>query len=542
MQVETMTLRAESKARAIEGSGIADGVPPPAARSPAGFADLLASLSGPETRAASTRARLEEPAKEKARSRAGAPERAARERAPRPDAKETSATRSRGRRDTEADLVRADEEIIPDGEEMAPADDDTIRQGEEALATGEVRETASEPEKPVEAEEESEAPEAGGAERAFAASASGTESSEASWILPADGMQVEPLPDAPDEAIEGEGEVQGEDSASAAPEGEASAASVVDATAGAGSAAESVAASSAGFVSESGADPEAVPDGGADSAAIPTIEEFQPANDGGGTADASYGSEADGGTDPGLGSVPDAEIEAVPDGETAPAGGAESAGEAEAESQRISADAGVRVQAVAGRAAGGAEAPAPRGPESLAAGDGTSAAAVEGQAADRGEATPARAPESIAVRGGIDPSDRAGRDALIRVIQSRIEAGGGRIGIRLQPPSLGNVDVDIAVRDGRARIEFRVESPTARQMLASGLRTLESSLAESGVEVVEMHVSIGDREGDGHATGWGAGGSEEAERDAGEVTPADAPVETLAAAPGSVGGRLDFRA
>jgi len=179
--------------------------------------------------------------------------------------------------------------------------------------------------------------------------------------------------------------------------------------------------------------------------------------------------------------------------------------------------------------------------EESAAVPGTAGDAIEAQAPGRAEASP-QAQDRVALRGGIDPSDRAGREHLARVIFSRIESGGGRIGIRLQPPSLGTVDVDIAVRDGRARIEFRVESPTARQLLAAGLRSLESTLQERGVEVVEMHVWIGDGEGDGNARGWGAGGgSEEIEGDPAPER-ADATAETSAGATGSVGGRLDFRA
>ena len=84
--------------------------------------------------------------------------------------------------------------------------------------------------------------------------------------------------------------------------------------------------------------------------------------------------------------------------------------------------------------------------------------------------------------------ERMARMALV----SRWE-GGGRLQVRLAPPQLGNLRIDLSVRDGVLNGNLRVETAAARAAVAQQVEHLKASLAEQGISVGSFQVSVDGR-------------------------------------------------
>lgn len=75
-----------------------------------------------------------------------------------------------------------------------------------------------------------------------------------------------------------------------------------------------------------------------------------------------------------------------------------------------------------------------------------------------------------------------------RSLASIIARGGGRLTLRLSPRTLGDVRVDVHVREGSASATFRAENQSARDLLKGNLDALRSALEQRGVRVERLEV------------------------------------------------------
>jgi flagellar hook-length control protein FliK len=99
--------------------------------------------------------------------------------------------------------------------------------------------------------------------------------------------------------------------------------------------------------------------------------------------------------------------------------------------------------------------------------------------------------------------------------------------VRMKPPELGEVRIELTVREGVVHTKLEVADPTVRALMDSHLAELRSSLADDGLEIGSFQVSVRDGgEGgqqrlaaDRAASGYGAeNGSERDEESLSEVT------------------------
>ncbi len=81
-------------------------------------------------------------------------------------------------------------------------------------------------------------------------------------------------------------------------------------------------------------------------------------------------------------------------------------------------------------------------------------------------------------------------ERIIRMAQMSEGNGGRTLRIRLQPPILGPMRMDLAVRDGVLAGSFQVETPAARAAVLSQVEQLKNALADQGVEISGFQVSV----------------------------------------------------
>ena len=104
--------------------------------------------------------------------------------------------------------------------------------------------------------------------------------------------------------------------------------------------------------------------------------------------------------------------------------------------------------------------------------------------------------------GGL-PVDRArfiGRvEGAMRTAQQR----DGRVQVRLSPPELGSLRIEITVQHGVLHAKIEAETPTARNLLLDNLPALRERLAQQDMRVEKFDVDVR-RDGGGQTSGNGA--------------------------------------
>lgn len=71
--------------------------------------------------------------------------------------------------------------------------------------------------------------------------------------------------------------------------------------------------------------------------------------------------------------------------------------------------------------------------------------------------------------------------------------GSGRMVLTLQPPELGTLDLDVAVRNNRVEMVLLADNQEVKQMLQSGMDDLRNSLQDKGYQIDRMEVLVKDR-------------------------------------------------
>jgi flagellar hook-length control protein FliK len=123
--------------------------------------------------------------------------------------------------------------------------------------------------------------------------------------------------------------------------------------------------------------------------------------------------------------------------------------------------------------------------------------------------TPGRFAEHL-LNGGVD---RGGRGTQIpsadqarlvdRVARAfhRAEGTEGTLRLRLSPPELGSLRLEITLRNGALSARLETETPAARSLLLDNLPVLRDRLAEQGVRVEQFDVDLLDRHSSGTPDG-----------------------------------------
>ena len=85
-------------------------------------------------------------------------------------------------------------------------------------------------------------------------------------------------------------------------------------------------------------------------------------------------------------------------------------------------------------------------------------------------------------------ADRLGH-ALAQRLQSQIERGEWKVQMRMDPVSLGRIDMELDMRAGGLDAVFRTDNPLTRELIAQGLPKLRESLTQSGTAVANVWVN-----------------------------------------------------
>lgn len=85
-------------------------------------------------------------------------------------------------------------------------------------------------------------------------------------------------------------------------------------------------------------------------------------------------------------------------------------------------------------------------------------------------------------------ADRLGQ-ALAQRLQAQIERGEWKMQMRMDPGSLGRIDLELEMRAGGLDAIFRSDNPLTRELIAQGLPKLRDNLAQSGTAVANVWVN-----------------------------------------------------
>ena len=83
-----------------------------------------------------------------------------------------------------------------------------------------------------------------------------------------------------------------------------------------------------------------------------------------------------------------------------------------------------------------------------------------------------------------------------RAFQAASERGGS-VRLRLHPPELGSIRLELTVRNGMMTARLEVETATARAMLLDNLPALRERLAEQDIEVQRFDVDLSNQSSGG---------------------------------------------
>jgi flagellar hook-length control protein FliK len=80
---------------------------------------------------------------------------------------------------------------------------------------------------------------------------------------------------------------------------------------------------------------------------------------------------------------------------------------------------------------------------------------------------------------------------------------GGQIRLRLSPPELGAMKLEITVHGGAMTAHVETETSAARNMLLDNLPALRQRLADQNIKITQFDVDLKDQSGGGMASGSG---------------------------------------
>ncbi|MDA1053686.1 MAG: flagellar hook-length control protein FliK [Planctomycetota bacterium] len=152
--------------------------------------------------------------------------------------------------------------------------------------------------------------------------------------------------------------------------------------------------------------------------------------------------------------------------------------------------------------------------------------ATRAEATSATSATPSRFAQHLAATTG-DPNARGLNltdadqarfvDRVARAVQATGERG-GTLRIRLSPPELGSLTLEIKVQGGAVTARVEADTPAARSLLLENLPLLRERLAEHGMRVDQFDVDLTDRHPGGTPDGLQQNDQRQEERPRPETT------------------------
>jgi flagellar hook-length control protein FliK len=97
-------------------------------------------------------------------------------------------------------------------------------------------------------------------------------------------------------------------------------------------------------------------------------------------------------------------------------------------------------------------------------------------------------------------ADRMGQ-ALAQRLQQQIERGQWSMQLRLNPGELGQIDVQLDMRQNGLDARFQTENPVTKDLILMGSGRLKEGLQQHGMTIASVHVSSdGERQSNGNPT------------------------------------------
>jgi flagellar hook-length control protein FliK len=91
-----------------------------------------------------------------------------------------------------------------------------------------------------------------------------------------------------------------------------------------------------------------------------------------------------------------------------------------------------------------------------------------------------------------DELSRSMLDQVVKHVALQVRGGRSEMRIRLDPPSLGEMQVTVRVDEGRVQAQIDVSQPAVRVALETNLPQLRQILADRGIEVHRIDVCASD--------------------------------------------------
>lgn len=97
-------------------------------------------------------------------------------------------------------------------------------------------------------------------------------------------------------------------------------------------------------------------------------------------------------------------------------------------------------------------------------------------------------------QGHLPPAEVVTAKVIHQIVKSakvNVTELGGNMTLRLDPPHLGSVNMNVSVAEGVVTASIETTTESARQVLQADLATLKEALASSGVHVDSINVTVG---------------------------------------------------
>ncbi|MGA2032789.1 MAG: flagellar hook-length control protein FliK [Thermoguttaceae bacterium] len=146
------------------------------------------------------------------------------------------------------------------------------------------------------------------------------------------------------------------------------------------------------------------------------------------------------------------------------------------------------------------------------------------------EANPAAQSGSASPAQGTADLSSADRVRFVQRVEQAFQSisGGGSLRLRLSPPELGSLRLEINVRNGELTAKVETDNSAARSLLLDNLPALRDRLAQQDIKIQQFDVSLAGGSGGG-ARDWTARNSESFARAGSSLPAPSAPAESQAA-------------
>jgi len=103
--------------------------------------------------------------------------------------------------------------------------------------------------------------------------------------------------------------------------------------------------------------------------------------------------------------------------------------------------------------------------------------------------------DALAQGMGEEAAGKTGRytqdvlDQIRQAVPTGVKGNEGSVSLKLNPPMLGRVDIDIRMEDGQILASFKVDQPVTRDILQQNMHVLKEALSEQGIKATQFVVT-----------------------------------------------------